>query len=71
MAEINSNHPFMDGNKRTAYVLMRLILLDNQLSIRAKQEEIYDFVMGVAKGEIRFDGIKNWISSKLVQDKER
>ncbi len=28
---IISNHPFIDGNKRTAYVLMRLILLENSL----------------------------------------
>jgi death-on-curing protein len=27
------NHPFLDGNKRTAYVLMRLILLENGLDI--------------------------------------
>jgi len=31
------NHPFIDGNKRTGYVLARLILLDNQIDINANQ----------------------------------
>ena len=26
------NHPFIDGNKRTGYVLMRLLLINNGLS---------------------------------------
>ena len=33
------NHPFVDGNKRTGYVLMRLLLLQNKLDILASQEE--------------------------------
>ena len=29
---IISNHPFVDGNKRTAYVVMRLMLLECKLT---------------------------------------
>jgi death on curing protein len=32
-----SNHPFVDGNKRTAYVVMRLLLLESNLDIYATQ----------------------------------
>lgn len=35
------NHPFIDGNKRTAYVIMRLILLENEMDIFASQREKY------------------------------
>src|SRR5258706_3351796 len=42
---IISNHPFVDGNKRTAYVLMRLILKGYKLDIDANQNEKYDFVI--------------------------
>lgn len=45
------NHPFVDGNKRTAYTFMRLILLDNNLDINASQSEKYDLVISVSKGE--------------------
>ena len=40
-----SNHPFIDGNKRTAYVLMRLVLLENGLSLQAEENEKYEFVI--------------------------
>ena len=36
---IVSNHPFVDGNKRTAYVLMRLILKEHKLDINVDQED--------------------------------
>lgn len=58
---IISNHPFVDGNKRTAYVLMRLILLENNLDIHADQNEKYEFVIKAAKGEIKFDEIREWV----------
>lgn len=60
-----SNHPFVDGNKRTAYVLMRLILKRNQLDIEVDQDIKYDFVIKAAKGELTFDKIKTWIRNNL------
>ena len=57
-----SNHPFIDGNKRTAYVLMRLILSENGLSLHADDNEKYEFVLRAAKGEIKFDQIREWLT---------
>src|SRR5436190_6881298 len=54
---IISNHPFIDGNKRTAYVLMRITLLESKQDIVADENVKYDFVMAAAKGELRFDKI--------------
>lgn len=62
---IISNHPFVDGNKRTAYVLMRLILKENKLDIQAGQNEKYEFVIKAAKGESTFDTIKDWIQNNV------
>ena len=59
------NHPFIDGNKRTAYTLMRLILLENGLDIFASQESKYDLVISASTGKFRFDEIRNWIQSNL------
>ena len=61
-----SNHPFIDGNKRTAYVLMRLILLEYGLDIKAGENKKYGFVIAAAKGEIKFDQIKEWIDDNLA-----
>jgi death-on-curing protein len=57
-----SNHPFVDGNKRTAYVVMRLLLLESNLDIYATQNEKYEFVMRAAKAEIKFDQIREWLT---------
>lgn len=57
------NHPFIDGNKRTAYVLMSLLLLENQIHLKVSGDEKYSFVISASKGELKFDQIKNWISS--------
>lgn len=62
---IISNHPFVDGNKRTAYVLMRLILLKNKFDIEADQQEKFDFVIKAAKGELTFEEIRTWIKNHL------
>lgn len=55
---IISNHPFIDGNKRNAYVLMRIILLGNKIKIHASQSGKFDFVI---RGESSFDEIKSWM----------
>lgn len=62
---IISNHPFIDGNKRTAYVLMRLLLKENNLDIHTDQQQKYIFVIKAAKGELSFDQIRNWITANL------
>jgi death on curing protein len=62
---IISNHPFVDGNKRTAYVLMRLVLKQGMLDIVATEDDKYDFVIKSAQGQMTFDEIKTWITSKL------
>lgn len=65
LESIAINHPFVDGNKRTAYTLMRLMLLENELDIAADQEEKYNLVIFVSTGEYRFEEIKSWIETNL------
>lgn len=36
------NHPFLDGNKRTGYVLMRMILRQHQLDLNVGENEKLD-----------------------------
>ncbi|MEO6520722.1 MAG: Fic family protein [Mucilaginibacter sp.] len=55
------NHPFIDGNKRTGYALMRLILLQARLDIVTTEDEKYLMVIAVSKGDFRFDEIKQWL----------
>lgn len=64
------NHPFVDGNKRTAYVLMKLILLDSGFDVVADQDEKYKMIISASTGEMRFIDIKTWIESRLERKKE-
>ncbi|MCX6266048.1 MAG: type II toxin-antitoxin system death-on-curing family toxin [Bacteroidetes bacterium] len=59
------NHPFLDGNKRIGYVMMRFFLLKNKLDIKATQSEKYDFVIKIANGQIQFDQILAWIEENV------
>ena len=61
---IISNHPFIDGNKRIGYVLMRYFLLENDLDIKATQSEKFDFVIKIAQGQLPFEQIRSWLSEK-------
>ncbi len=60
-----TNHPFVDGNKRIGYVIMRLFLLQNDLDIIASQDEKYELVMAVAKGEDKYENIKVWLKERV------
>lgn len=60
------NHPFIDGNKRTGYVLMRLMLMLYGKDINATQTEKYDFVIKIASGIISLTAIIDWIEEKIV-----
>ncbi|WP_353572609.1 type II toxin-antitoxin system death-on-curing family toxin [Candidatus Albibeggiatoa sp. nov. BB20] len=62
LESIIKNHPFIDGNKRTGYVLMRLLLMHFDKDIQATQDDKYDFVIAVASGKLDFQEIVTWIN---------
>lgn len=53
---IAKNHPFVDGNKRTALASADLFLIFNGLELQAEDEDLIQFVLLVAAGEIDEDG---------------
>jgi len=61
LESIVKNHPFTDGNKRTGYVLARLLLMNDQLDIHAEQGQKYQFVISISTGELSYDQIREWL----------
>uniref|UniRef100_UPI0025E8A41E type II toxin-antitoxin system death-on-curing family toxin n=1 Tax=uncultured Flavobacterium sp. TaxID=165435 RepID=UPI0025E8A41E len=61
------NHPFVDGNKRTGYVLMRLLLMQSGFDIIVSQDDKYTFVIEVTEGKHTIDSIKSWINQHLAK----
>ena len=62
LESIVKNHPFTDGNKRTGYVLARLLLMNEQLDINPEQEHKYQFIISISIGELVFDQIRDWLA---------
>ena len=63
---IASNHPFVDGNKRVAFVVCRLFLKLNGADLIASGEEKYAVFMKLAAGEITESELAEWISKNLA-----
>ena len=60
------NHPFVDGNKRTALVLSLLFLRLNKKTLTASQEDLYAVFMALAKGDMPEAVLADWFESKLT-----
>ena len=57
------NHPFIDGNKRTGFLCMLVILEIGNLKIKASNEAAYDYTIQISTGEIKFDEIVLWLKN--------
>lgn len=60
------NHGFVDGNKRTAWLLVEILIdrSDYELTIDI-DEPIDDLVVAVANGEYEFDDLAGWFQVRL------
>lgn len=62
---IAKNHPFIDGNKRTALVVMRTFLLLNEYDFTATQEEKYLTFLKLAEGNLTEKELEDWVRDKI------
>lgn len=59
------NHPFADGNKRTAWVLARLFLAMNGHRLAFTAEDAIVMVLALAAGELSEDQVADWFRVRL------
>ena len=62
---IVKNHPFVDGNKRTGFVVLRTFLLINGRDVEASREEKYLMILSLAGGTLDESGLADWIRFRL------
>ena len=48
--EVITQHPFIDGNKRMGATLLGVMLRGNGISFMPNHNELYQLIMGVARG---------------------
>ena len=60
---LSQNHPFVDGNKRTAFAATYVFLRINGLRISATDTDAQEFVLGLyARGQMTFDNLRPWLA---------
>lgn len=58
---MSRNHPFVDGNKRTAAVACEVFLELNGHTLLASDEDLYPLFLGLAAGEVSEEALTDWL----------
>ncbi len=61
-AGIVLNHPFLDGNNRTGFMLAATFLEINGLEFTAIEESAVQMTLGLASGELKQAAYGKWLS---------
>lgn len=63
---IAKNHPFLDGNKRTAFVAAELFLMLNGYSLKATDVECIITMLAVASGDMDEVSFATWVRQNSI-----
>ncbi len=63
---IARNHPFVDGNKRTAAVVSETFLMLNGYGLAATDAELVVAILALAAGELTEEELADWFRRHLV-----
>lgn len=63
---IARNHPFVDGNKRTAAVVAETFLVLNGYALMASDAELVVAILALATGELSEDELADWFRTHLT-----
>src|SRR3546814_4131541 len=65
---LSQNHPFVDGNKRTAFAATYTFLAINGTMISADADETWTFMHGLYEsGRFRFEELDRWLRANTVR----
>ena len=65
---IAKNHPFLDGNKRTAFVVMELFLNLNGWLLAANDEDCIATMQSLAAGDLSENNLAAWLRQHIEQE---
>ena len=61
------NHGFSDGNKRTAWVVARVFLADNDVDLKLSEIDAIRAMESVASGSLDEQQLADWFRRRIVQ----
>lgn len=62
------NHPFIDGNKRTALLALYIFLYINGVDFIVPEADAAAAILALAAGEVDEDGLTRWIRDNWPKD---
>ena len=72
--EFAKKHHFMDGNKRTAHVVSKIIMLLHRCHFKIEYSKALPFILKIAKynSEIKFKDINEWLDKncEIIEEKD-
>lgn len=64
---IARNHPFNDGNKRVAFLVMAVFLGLNGLALAAPEAEVVTVMLDLAAGALTEEDLAVWLRTRTVE----
>ena len=64
-AGIVINHPFLDGNKRTGFMVAAVFLEVNGYELAATEESVVENTLGLAAGKLKEKDYAAWLKDNL------
>lgn len=64
---IASNHPFVDGNKRMAFIALGQFLEDNGIVLTADADDATEIMLSVATGKTDIAALAAWLQSRTLR----
>lgn len=61
------NHPFVDGNKRSAFLALGLSLRLNGYRLTASQPEATQTILRLAAGDLSEEALATWVRSQMMR----
>ncbi len=61
------NHPFIDGNKRAAFIVCGAFLKLNGLDLKAPQPDAYRAMMDLASGAVTEAAFADWLATNTAR----
>ncbi len=69
---LSQNHPFIDGNKRTAFAVTYTFLVVNGARLTASARETEEFLLGLyAAGTFDFERLSLWLRDNVTLDSKK
>ena len=64
-------HPFVNGNKRAGFELVRLFLAANGYALAGRSNSQYALLLDIASGRVSAAEVESWLGRHLTELKEK